>query len=615
MTMEQKIGRSIWFPVMFFSAEREMRDKPLLLGKPHSFWTHWYKEQSVFYHPALLLNAFTSRAEGDKRHDLNIGPDTRVLIDSGGFQLYKQTVIQGKTLNIQPIEILRTQELWGDGPNDAAFIIDYPVGADDNDDMFDFCLKETEKNCQFYQDNMKSNTLRMLNVLHGHTMERIKVWYDLFHKFKYNGRTGWSVGFHPSSDVMNQARMFAFIWSQQTESEPLNYFHFLGVSGWNTMPLLVYASRFCDEVVFDSSSYGAGYKTKTYMVPPDVDRGGDVVFGDQIQSWHELVNPPCNCPVCIVVRDSGKTFPEAMLDSNGGGHLISLHNMFQYIDRSRKLHALVADKERYLKYVKSHCSDEALLAILYLDEVKRSGFEIATREFGRYFKRLHENQLTTTFGSMFQTSGLGKIKEKDAIRKPADPNKQRKRGRKKKGEPESVVGEALAEEKVELVQAPPAELESSSKLSVLDSLPEVEVDPAVLDSDLGKAAMASMFEDSDVIVTSVAVESNSPDIVVPEVQPSAKVLSEFSLSGVTTGRVQTAFPNTSALPREQKQRQKKVKEAPKLLELPELSEVVHLDVIQSKPECYGQFEAEVCDGSFCGQWLQPCSQDTKKEDK
>jgi queuine/archaeosine tRNA-ribosyltransferase len=370
MKQQDKPGISKYFPVLFFSPERELQNKPLLLGKPHEYWSWWYKGKSVFYHDGLLLNAYTSRAEGDKRHILNIGPDCRVLIDSGGFQLYKQTVLQGKKLNIKPIDILRTQEQWGDGPNDASFIIDYPVGADDNDSMFDFCLAETKKTCELYQAEMQSDSLRMLNVLHGHTMERIKVWYDTFHKFRYRGRTGWSVGFHPSSDVMNQARMFAFIWSQQTESEPLEYFHFLGVSGWNTMPLLVYASRFADEVVFDSSSYGSGYKTKTYMMPNDIDRGGDVVFGDQIQSWHELVEPPCNCPVCLTVREADVSFPDAMLDPNGGGHLISLHNMFQYIDRSRKLHALVADKERYLKYVSSHCSKEALLACQYLDEVK-----------------------------------------------------------------------------------------------------------------------------------------------------------------------------------------------------------------------------------------------------
>src|SRR5208283_674916 len=114
---------------------------------------------------------------------------------------------------------------------------------------------------------------------------------------------------------------------------------------------------------------------------------------------------------------------------------------------------LVADKERYHKYVHDNCSKESYLALQYIDEVMRSGYESATREYARHCNRLVSNSLQVNFAAMFQ-SAAEKPQEKAAIRIPKDENAVRaprkvkldengdpiKRGRKKKDKTSSTLG-------------------------------------------------------------------------------------------------------------------------------------------------------------------------------
>jgi queuine/archaeosine tRNA-ribosyltransferase len=166
------IGKYAYHPVYFFgSAPLEGH---MVLGKEPEYWTWWNKEKSVFYHPHLLLNAWTDQNTPTKRLNEKIGLDVGVLGDSGGFQIWKQTLLKGKPIDIDPIKILR----WQERNCDVAFTIDWPVGSDDSDEVFEHGLKETVKNCQIYQDNLQRSDMRVLRVLHGHSNERIKRFYD-----------------------------------------------------------------------------------------------------------------------------------------------------------------------------------------------------------------------------------------------------------------------------------------------------------------------------------------------------------------------------------------------------------------------------------------------------
>lgn len=668
---KRKVGKSAYFPVLFLSpndlrSSSSLPKSGLILGKDPDFWSWWHKEKSVFYHPYTLGNAYTSRDRPNWREMHGLGPDANVLGDSGGFQIFQKTVLQGIQLNINPLEILR----WQERNSNTGFIIDWPTGSDDSDEFYEHCLSETIKNCQFYQDNMESKELRMLKVLHGHTEDRIKKWFDSLAKFDFLGKTGWSVGFHPSSDVFGQARMFAFLHSQGHRG----YFHFLGVSGWNTMPLLVYASRFMDEVVFDSSSYASGYKSKSYLMPYDMGRGDDISFGDRIQSFFDLEKPPCNCPVCHAIRESDVSFPDAMTDGLIGSHLISLHNLWLYVDRSRKLHALVADKERYHKYVHDNCSKEAYLALQYLDEVMRIGYEAATREYARYCGRLVSNPLQVHFGAMFQ-SGAIKPKEKEAIRIPRDENAPKKpaqvrldsegnpikRGRKKGSKKTNSEAPDLPNLPF-LIGAtqPPLEtpdLESLSKqvgteglvddyISLQDMLDIAHKNLGYYpghDSDCPQRELVEFqFSscgcgpkpvdenlDTESQIEQVPVVPESEEVPIPSERISFSELPplsgspEASIASKAKPRVETVLtelpdskegssvavshliPGIKLQSEEPKKPRGIKKQAPKLLDLSGSTETVSLTVVVEKPECYGTHD-EVCTNEFCGEHYEPC---------
>jgi queuine/archaeosine tRNA-ribosyltransferase len=603
------IGKCNYVPVLFFG-ENELKGQEVL-GMPPRYWTWWHKEESVFWHPHLLLNAYGSLNQPDCRSNLHIGSDCRVLGDSGGFQIFKQTVLKGQKLDIDPVKILR----WQERNSDCGFILDWPMGSEDTDEFYEHGLQETIKNCQVYQDHAENPKLKILRVLHGHTETRIKRWYDELQKFDFLGNTGWSFGFHPSGDVFGQARMFAFLYSQGHRG----YLHFLGVSGWNTMPLIVYASRFMEEIVFDSSSYAEGFKTKSYQLPADMGRG-DISFGDRIQSWHEMETPPCVCPVCNHVRDSGVPFSTAMCDPVGSGHLISLHNLYMLVERTKKLHSLVADKERYHKYVHDNCSTESYMSLQYIDEVMRIGYTEATKEYSRWCKRLEvTNQMAVSFGAMFHTGGV-KPKEKQAIRLPGveKPPKVPKaakvklcaycskseedhndltcswgftpkmRGRPKKAESVVIPATALA-------------LPGPHIVSVdFDHPEQTKVDGLPVEA---KGVYPLQTDPEERVVETVGSPENPfPDLL--QVVHDAPLLTINDM----------ALPNCFPTPSQKKDRKLRMpKEVPKLLNLEEVEKAaVKLDVLVEKPVCFGNYEKDVCDGSFCTVHYEPCQQESVK---
>ena len=544
---------SSYVPVLFSSGTSVVGDQ-LVLGKDPSFWTWWRKNESVFYWPHLLLNAFTGGSQPNQRADLKIGPDTAVLGDSGGFQILTQTIRKGIKLNIDPIQILR----WQERNSDCAFIIDWPCGPEESEDFFEKCVVESKANCQIYQDHMESDKVRMLKVLHGYTDERMKRWYDAIQHFDFRGNTGWSFGLHPSGDVFGQARVFAFLYSQGFRG----YLHFLGVSGWNTMPIVVYASRFMDTVIYDSSSYTQGYRSMTYMMPPDLGRRGEISFGERRQSWHELTRPPCTCPVCMFLLENGISFADSMCHPQYGGHLISLHNLWLYIERSLKLRALVPDKERYFKYVHENCSKEVYVALQYIDDVMRVGYEEATREYSRWMGK-ETNHLATNFGKFF-TSGGEKPKEKAAIRLEGTPKeKKEKRTRKSKNVSPSngVVAFSVT----------------------VDLTPTHLLDPVIPDQD---ETYEKVFVDLD---------ENGVTSPSTEIRTFGELTSKVSSMPVLPPSVE----KKSTLAK---------KEVPYVLNLEESNPVVHLEIANQKPECFGTYEKSLCtDNAFCGEHFDNCS--------
>jgi len=372
----------------------------------------WDKATGLFYHPYLLLNAFEYVTKGERdvcvRDRLGIGKDTCVLGDSGGFQIFKFNV------KVPTQDVLRWQEL----NCDRAFIVDDVSGADDTEEEFERKLLHTVENCKIFEANRTNSEMSIYRVLHGHTEERIRRWFDAIAPFPFEG---WSIGFHPSGDVWGQARMAMFLYHMGWRGK----LHFLGASGRNVVPVEIWSSKLFEDVVFDSTSYAMGVRSRTYDLPADLfPSGQSLSLGDRLQDWHELTHLPCVCPICSTLKTIDN------IRRGDPGMYISLHNMFLTVETCHKLKALLPYEELYLKYVEENCKKDTRMAIEFMKMCVSVGYEPAVREYHRHMRLAVPTQDQSTFLTMM--APVSKVRLKDAVRVDPSVVEGGKKPRKKK---------------------------------------------------------------------------------------------------------------------------------------------------------------------------------------
>lgn len=403
----------------------------------------WDPKHSYLYHPYILLNFLNFKDDPHCRQDLCIGDDTMVLGDSGGFQLYTQN------LDIDPKEVLK----WQEDNCDRGFILDVAAGAQDTDEEFDVCLKKTIENCECFRANRREE-LKIYSVMHGHTDERCQKWFDEMSKFEFEG---WSVSFKPPGDVFGQARQLMLLYKNGVRKNV----HFLGISGYHVMPILVYASTFIDDVVFDSSSYGMGIRSRVYVMPRDLFKGRLLTFGDKVSDWHDLKVLPCGCPICSKIE----SVEELMAMGRGGGYMISLHNMWIMCDYIEKLKALVSYKELFRLFVEQNCNRKTLLALDYIDECLAGNYDEATyKTYAKFMPLMASTQEDFSFDELV----TGNVALKKKVRSESAPKKTIKAGRRRE---KPMVSRSLSGA-VEFTKPGVYSVEVSSPLGVLSPVKE-----------------------------------------------------------------------------------------------------------------------------------------------
>jgi queuine/archaeosine tRNA-ribosyltransferase len=251
--------------------------------------------------------------------------------------------MKGEECKIKPIDSLR----WQEANADVGFNLDFPptLGKVAEYKHFQWSLKESVKNFQLFQDERKNYNMKLLNVLHGETLELMDEWYNAIKDFKFDG---WAVGMKPPYDPMIQAMGFMYLWEKgEFKKDSCKWLHFFGTSGKHVVPTIIYAASFLPDrikVSYDSSSYNIGSIFRTYYLPFDI--GPHLSFGEKFSLNKDLTSLPCSCPVCSKI----KNISELNTKDIYAGTLISLHNMYQYIDYNNILNNLVK--------IKTHEHDE-----------------------------------------------------------------------------------------------------------------------------------------------------------------------------------------------------------------------------------------------------------------
>jgi len=345
---------------------------------PKSHFQNDIALQSSYY-------AINGVGKNNNYRDLIKFPKDKLLMgDSGGFQI-ATFAKQNKFCDLDPLSVLR----WLEANCDIGMNLDVPttLGPEQpTNEQFKKAMNQSMFNFEFFQKNRNPESkLKLYNVLHGENLEHMNLWYQNASKYKFEG---WAIGVKPPYDAMSQALGAMFLW-EKGELNDCYGLHFFGTSGKHVVPTITYlAHKFKKKMVvsYDSSSYNIGSIYRTYYMPFEL--GKSLSFGDKFARANpEIETLPCMCPVCQSITD--------VKILNGGdiyaGGLISLHNMYQYINYNNLLNSIVPNSECFKAYLKDiQISDRTLTSFDFIDFAFERGVAKAVEKYKGHFNVVKE---------------------------------------------------------------------------------------------------------------------------------------------------------------------------------------------------------------------------------
>ena len=346
-------------------------------GFDMKYWT----KKSHFEHNIMLQSVYYAKNgvfKGENfREGVNYPKDKTLVFDSGGFQIasFKK---KGEVCDLSPIDSLRYQE----ANCDIGMNLDIPPTLDKVPTFSDFniALKQSVDNFKLFETKRENYKMQLLNVLHGETLPLQERWYNAVKDFNFDG---YAIGMKPPWDPMIQAMGFMYLWERgEYDKDSFKHLHFFGTSGKHVVPTLAYcASKLKKQrVTYDSSSYNIGSIFRTYYLPYDI--GPNLSFGDKFKIQNpKITSLPCSCPVCKSIDDINVLNTKDIY----AGTLISLHNMFQYIQYNDTVNSLVNQKDKFIEYLKKINIDKKTLASFdFVDFAIDHGLEKATKKFNNW---------------------------------------------------------------------------------------------------------------------------------------------------------------------------------------------------------------------------------------
>ena len=112
------------------------------------------------------------------------------------------------------------------------------------------------------------------------------------------------------------------------------------------------------------------------------DIGPHLSFGEKFKLQNpNITSLPCRCPVCNSIDDINVLNTKDIY----AGTLISLHNMWQYIQYNDTLNSLVRQKDKFVDYLKKINIDKmTLVSFDFIDYEIDQGLDKAVRKFNNW---------------------------------------------------------------------------------------------------------------------------------------------------------------------------------------------------------------------------------------
>ena len=347
----------------------------------------FFTPKSYFQYPYLLTTTYYELESGSENfRDLYKYPNNHCLIaDSGGFQIATNS-IKGRSITITPIQVLR----WMEDNADIGMNLDVPPWTNFNDS-----LKKSLDNFQLFEKSRINYNMKLYNVLHGKTLSEMKVWYDAVKCF--DSFNGWALGVRPANNVYLQVVGYLFLHDMDALHHNTN-FHLFGVSGIKNMLMLsLLSNHFESSITFDSSSYTMGSRFRKWMFPKDLRFGTE--FG-RSSNLHAMNSIPCDCPVCR----NNNIYDLYKQEGKESASLITLHNLYQYIEVNRIINSLVTDDYAFNEYAKS-VNEQEMITIVnkMLEDYHKKGVDYVYAKYKHLMTlrkpACHESNLWSFGGS------------------------------------------------------------------------------------------------------------------------------------------------------------------------------------------------------------------------
>lgn len=337
---------------------------------------NFWDDNSYFKHNNLLISSYyaLNKYNGTSNDSLfdKLHFNGRRFMDSGGYQVWT------KGISMDPRTVIH---LYEREHCELGFVLDIP-GPNPTQKI----VSEVKSNIQLQLDeqNNVGNTTKLLNVVHGSTYNSISNYLEEF-KYFDNEISGYAMGVKPTINTVLQALTFLITY-EKFDLRNKNV-HFLGVSGFDTIPILVYLAKSFQvrEFTIDSTSYAElARNRKIYnpMYPKNF-----LMVGDTLTSG--LSKLPCECPVCRNI-DINLMKNEPLF-----GSLHNLYIMKKYIDFFNSF--------KSKEYLRSYILTTAILpkktkdAVNFIDESLESGDIISSMEkYSEYIKISNNNNTNTS---------------------------------------------------------------------------------------------------------------------------------------------------------------------------------------------------------------------------
>jgi hypothetical protein len=303
----------------------------------------------------------------------------KIMADSGGAQVKARV-----TPYIDPKEVIK----WSNHVADYVMSVDLCPSAPDVmfNDVVKACAKIQKQNNEVFK-KYKKDSLKLINVIHGHTLEQQM---DFWKRVRDPEFVGWAAGPDNWNSPLSwiQALMIPMIptinalkHGEQLPKES-EIFHLFGCTGRSTVPMLAWVGKFVPTLTVDSTSwlYAARTKTMEVQTPSGALRAfSSGASGGRLTKYQPIA---CSCEICSIVRYSAIYDMDERLRMTGllGFHnLISMANYITTWNRAAETMTKTEYCDNIDRYLRKSKALENRTVIDYVETVVEEGVEKASK--------------------------------------------------------------------------------------------------------------------------------------------------------------------------------------------------------------------------------------------